>query len=69
LVPTNDANIDEERERMIAVMNNARMVRRMYQIPGVGPTLKSRDGEGNPYLPTTGYGWRDLLRPVRELPR
>ncbi|WP_314946389.1 LssY C-terminal domain-containing protein [Bradyrhizobium cosmicum] len=49
-------NIDEERERLIAGLNNARMVLSMYQIRGVGPTLKGRNGEGDPYY-TDGEIW------------
>ena len=49
-------NIDEERDRLIAGLNKARMVRSMYQIRGVGPTLKGRNGEGDPYY-TDGEIW------------
>ena len=49
-------NIDEERDRLIAGLNDARMVRSMYQISGVGPTLKGRNGEGDPYF-TDGEIW------------
>ena len=49
-------NIDEERERLIAGLDNARMVLSMYQIRGVGPTLKGRNGEGDPYY-TDGEIW------------
>jgi hypothetical protein len=49
-------NIDEERDRLIAGLNNARMLRSMYQIKGVGPTLKGRNGEGDPYY-TDGEIW------------
>ena len=49
-------NIDEERDRLIAGLNNARMVRSIYQIRGVGPTLKGRNGEGDPYF-TDGEIW------------
>lgn len=49
-------NIDEERDRLIVGLNNARMVLRMYQVRGVGPTLKGRNGEGDPYY-TDGEIW------------
>jgi hypothetical protein len=49
-------NIDEERDRLIEGLNNARMVRSIYQIMGVGPTLKGRNGEGDPYF-TDGEIW------------
>ena len=49
-------NIDEERDRLIAGLNGARMVRSIYQIRGVGPTLKGRNGEGDPYF-TDGEIW------------
>lgn len=49
-------NIDEERERLIAGLDDARMVLSMYQIRGVGPTLKGRNGEGDPYY-TDGEIW------------
>jgi hypothetical protein len=42
-------NIDEERDRLIAGLDNAQMVLSMYQMRGVGPTLKGRNGEGDPY--------------------
>ena len=49
-------NIDEERDRLIAGLNNARMVGSIFQIRGVGPTLKGRNGEGDPYF-TDGEIW------------
>jgi hypothetical protein len=49
-------NIDEERERLIAGLDDARMVLSVYQIRGVGPTLKGRNGEGDPYY-TDGEIW------------
>jgi hypothetical protein len=49
-------NIDDERDRLIAGLNSARMVRSMFQIKGVGPTLKGRNGEGDPYN-TDGEIW------------
>jgi hypothetical protein len=41
---------------LIAGLNQAKMVVSMYQIRGVGPTLKGRNGEGDPYY-TDGEIW------------
>ena len=53
-------NIDQERDRLIAGLNNALMIRIMYQIRGAGPTLKGRNGEGDPYY-TDGEIWMARL--------
>ena len=49
-------NIDGERDRLIAGLNNARVLQSIFQIRGVGPTLKGRNGEGDPYF-TDGEIW------------
>jgi hypothetical protein len=49
-------NIDAERDHLIAGLNQAKMVVSIYQIRGVGPTLKGRNGEGDPYY-TDGEIW------------
>lgn len=50
------ANVDEERDRMIADLNNAFMIISIYQMEGIGPTLSGRNGEGDPYY-TDGEVW------------
>jgi hypothetical protein len=42
-------NIDQERDRLMAGLDNARMVLSMYQIRGIDPTFNGRNGEGDPY--------------------
>lgn len=42
-------NVDQERESLIDGLNSARMVSRIYQMNGIGPTLNGRNGEGDPY--------------------
>jgi hypothetical protein len=49
-------NIDEERDRLIAGLNDAHMVTSLYQMKGIGPTLNGRNGEGDPYY-TDGEIW------------
>jgi LssY C-terminus len=49
-------NIDQERNRLIEGLNDARMVSRVYQMQGIGPTLNGRNGEGDPYY-TDGEIW------------
>ncbi|MGE9009952.1 LssY C-terminal domain-containing protein [Leptospira interrogans] len=49
-------NIDEERNRLIEGLDNARTVRSISQMKGVGPTLSGRNGEGDPYY-TDGEIW------------
>jgi hypothetical protein len=43
------AKFDAERDRLIAGLNDARMVIGLYQMKGIGPTLTGRNGEGDPY--------------------
>jgi hypothetical protein len=49
-------NVDEERDRLIAGLNDAHMVTSIYQMKGIGPTLNGRNGEGDPYY-TDGEIW------------
>jgi LssY-like putative type I secretion system component LssY len=56
-------NVDEERDRLIGDLNQARMITRIYQMKGIGPTLNGRNGEGDPYY-TDGEVW--LARLVRR---
>jgi hypothetical protein len=42
-------DVDEERDRLIAELNDAHMVTSIYQMNGIGPTLNGRNGEGDPY--------------------
>jgi LssY C-terminus len=50
------ANVDAERDRLVAGLNDARMVTGIYQMKGIGPTLTGRNGEGDPYY-TDGEIW------------
>ena len=43
------ANVDAERDRLIAGLNDALVVASIYQMDGIGPTLIGRNGEGDPY--------------------
>jgi LssY C-terminus len=43
------ANVDAERDRLIAGLNDALRVTSIYQMRGIGPTLAGRNGEGDPY--------------------
>jgi hypothetical protein len=43
------ADVDAERDRLVAGLNDARMVTGIYQMKGIGPTLTGRNGEGDPY--------------------
>ena len=49
-------NIDQERDRLIGDLDQARMVTSVFQIKGIGPTLNGRNGEGDPYH-TDGEIW------------
>ncbi len=49
-------NVDEERGRLVAGLNQAQMVTSIYQMKGIGPTLNGRNGEGDPYY-TDGEIW------------
>ena len=68
-------NIDEERDRLIAGLDNARMVVSVFQMKGIGPTLNGRNGEGDPYH-TDGEIWiarlvgggREAERPAEMQP-
>jgi hypothetical protein len=53
-------NIDQERERLIGDLNQARMVTGIFEIRGIGPTLNGRNGEGDPYY-TDGEIWMTTL--------
>jgi hypothetical protein len=53
-------NIDQERERLIGDLNQARMVTGIFEIRGIGPTLNGRNGEGDPYY-TEGEIWMTTL--------
>jgi hypothetical protein len=69
------ANIDEERDRLIAELNDAHMVKSIYQMKGIGPTLNGRNGEGDPYY-TDGEIWvarlvsggKEAEKPAEMLP-
>ncbi len=53
-------NVDEERDRLVAGLNDAHMVTAIYQMKGIGPTLNGRNGEGDPYY-TDGEIWMAKL--------
>ena len=49
-------DLDGERDRLMDDLNRARVITRIYQMKGVGPTLNGRNGEGDPYY-TDGEVW------------
>ena len=53
-------DVDDARERVIGDLNATRMIRRIEQWPGVGPTLNGRNGGGDPYH-TDGEIWAATL--------
>ena len=53
-------NIDQERDRLIGDLDQARLLVEIFQIKGVGPTLNGRNGEGDPYY-TDGEIWMAKL--------
>jgi hypothetical protein len=53
-------NIDQERDRLIRDLDRARTLTGIFQIKGVAPTLKGRNGEGDPYY-TDGEIWMAKL--------
>jgi hypothetical protein len=42
-------DVDDERDRLIRELVAAKIVTRLYQVSGVGPTLNGRNGEGDRY--------------------
>lgn len=40
-------DVDAERDALTADLVNARVVKAIYQVSGIGPTLRGRNGEGN----------------------
>jgi hypothetical protein len=58
-----DADIDAERDHLVADIEEAGMVTAKYQVTGVGPTLTGRNGGGDPYY-TDGEVW--ILRLVED---
>ncbi len=55
------ADIDAERQLLLADIENAGMATAKYQVTGVGPTMTGRNGGGDPYY-TDGEVW--ILRLV-----
>jgi hypothetical protein len=49
-------NIDQERNQLIDGLNQAQLVKGIFQMRGIGPTLNGRNGEGDPYH-TDGEIW------------
>jgi hypothetical protein len=45
-----DADIDAERDRLIADLSGAGMLTRIFQVTGIGPTLFGRNGGGDRYF-------------------
>ena len=70
-----DADIDAERDHLVADIEEAGMATAKYQVTGVGPTLTGRNGGGDPYY-TDGEVWisrlvedcRKQTGPVATLP-
>jgi hypothetical protein len=58
-----DADIDAERDHLVADIEEAGMVTAKYQVTGVGPTLTGRNGGGDPSY-TDGEVW--ILRLVED---
>jgi hypothetical protein len=58
-----DADIDAERDGLVADIEQAGMATAKYQVTGVGPTLTGRNGGGDPYY-TDGEVW--ILRLVAD---
>jgi len=58
-----DADIDAERDGLVADIEEAGMATAKYQVTGVGPTLNGRNGGGDPYY-TDGEVW--ILRLVED---
>ncbi|SHM46350.1 LssY C-terminal domain-containing protein [Bradyrhizobium lablabi] len=56
-------NIDQARNQLIDGLNQAQMVKGIFQMRGIGPTLNGRNGEGDPYH-TDGEIW--LAQLVRQ---
>jgi hypothetical protein len=54
------ADVDDERDRLIGDLDQARMVVSIEQWPGIGPTLNGRNGGGDPYY-TDGEVWAATL--------
>jgi hypothetical protein len=44
-----DPDVDRERDFLVASVSQAGVVSQTYQVTGIGPTLTSRNGEGDPY--------------------
>ena len=42
-------NVDAERDALTADLRQARVVRTIYEVTGIGPTIDGRNGEGDPY--------------------
>ena len=57
-----DADIDAERDGLVADIEQAGMATAKYQVTGVGPTLTGRNGGGDPYY-TDGEVWILRLAP------
>ena len=58
-----DADIDAERDGLVADIEEAGVATAKYQVTGVGPTLNGRNGGGDPYY-TDGEVW--ILRLVED---
>lgn len=55
-------DIDAERDGLIGDLKRVQVVEAMYQVTGTGPTLRARNGEGDPYW-TDGEIWIARLTP------
>ena len=45
-----DANVDAARDGLIKALVDARIVSRLYDVSGIGPTLTGRNGEGDAFF-------------------
>jgi hypothetical protein len=55
-------NIDAERDLVIAELSRAGVLMQIYQVSGIGPTINSRNGEGDRYF-TDGEITVGVIRP------
>jgi hypothetical protein len=58
-------NIDQERDELIRALDQARALSNVVQIKGIGPTVRGRNGEGDPYY-TDDEIWVTTLVPQGE---
>jgi LssY C-terminus len=45
-----DADVDAQRDALVKELTGARIVTRLYQVSGIGPTISGRNGEGDRFF-------------------